>query len=84
MLYCDVIFCYVLCVIVLRYGDLMCHARQCIGMGHAYLRGPACAVDTEWEESRSMNLKTFLVNNGKWEAMQVECVLCNLKCTCDM
>lgn len=47
-----------------------------LGMGDAVLRGPPCTVGTEWESESafgsSINVKTMLVNNGMWEAMQMD------------
>ena len=53
------------------------------GMGDAWLRGPACTLDTDWADAvdtasgsssgeTSLNIKTFLVNDGEWEAMQMD------------
>ena len=57
------------------------------GMGDAWIRGPACTLDTDWASEASvpaasssssssaetrMNIKTFLVNDGEWEAMQMD------------
>jgi hypothetical protein len=55
-------------------------------MGDAWIRGPACTLDTDWASGASvpaaaassssaetrMNIKTFLVNDGEWEAMQMD------------
>jgi len=42
----------------------------------AMMRGPLCAADTEWEAagraSANMSAGSFLVNNGAWEALQVD------------
>ena len=56
------------------------------GMGDAWIQGPACTLDTDWASDASaqaaaaasssaetrMNIKTFLVNDGEWEAMQMD------------
>jgi len=57
-------------------------------MGDAWMLAPPCTLDTDWAsgvqaaasasssssssaETR-MNIKTFLVNDGEWEAMQMD------------
>ena len=66
------------------------HLQVGFGMGDAWIRGPACTLDTDWASDAStqaaaaassasssstetrMNIKTFLVNDGEWEAMQMD------------
>jgi hypothetical protein len=57
------------------------------GMGDAYLRGPPCTMGTEWDVAAaaaatipntthggnsSINAKTMIVSDGRWEAMQMD------------